>query len=191
MKKNLIFVVSSVLLLVTTAIIYVPKFSRQGLTGIELTFLSNFVAGILLLLDSLYGILKKLYIPQSFHLITGSILLCVLLISLLCIGEANFSGVFMFLHVINPLLYAVLVILFTYQRPIKLSFVFIGTLVLTMLYFIYVILYGLYSGDWLYSVINIREKGIGNVVLFYVAAVSCVLLLECLFYKTSKAVSKR
>lgn len=178
-----------ILFLITTAIIYIPKFSRQGLMGIELTFLSNFASGILLLWDSLYGMWNKRHLPQGFHLASGCILFFVLLISLLCFGEANFIGAFLFLHIINPLLYVMLIILFTYQCPIKLSFVFLGTLLSATIYFVYVIVYGLYSGDWLYSVINVRDSGIAKVLLFYFIVTLCVPILEYTLYKLSKRLS--
>ena len=49
--KRMLFCGAGVLFLVTTGLVYVPKFINQGLAGIELTFLANFTAGILLIME--------------------------------------------------------------------------------------------------------------------------------------------
>ena len=186
MKKKLLFIGTSILLLITTGMIYVPKFINQGLQGIELTFLSNFGAGLLLLWDGIRSFGKRKHLPQGYHLASSCILLCVLLISVLCIGEANFSGPFLFLHVINPLLVTILTLLYTYQEPLKLHKTMISTLTFATLYLLYVIWYGYRSGDWLYSVINIPESGLLSVLLFYLTAAIGVVILEYIVYRGSR-----
>ena len=186
MKKHLLFLGAGILFLVTTGLIYIPKFGRQGLNGIELTFLTNFSTGLLFVLIGIQGIRKQKPIAQSFLICAGSILFCVLLISLLCIGEANFSGPFLFLHVLNPLLATILIIVFTYQSKTRLLKTFVGTLLTATAYFVYVIWYGYSSGDWLYSVINVPEKGVLSVAAFYLVFAVLIPLLEFSMYRISK-----
>lgn len=191
MKRVFALIATGVLFLVTTGMIYVPKFMNQGLAGIELTFLSNFAGGFLLTWDGLRGLQKKKQVRQEYYLAACSVLLCVLLISVACIGEANFSGPFMFLHVINPMLFAGMTVAFTYQREIKLFCAVAGTVFLAMLYLIYVIIYGYYSGDWLYSIVNVQEKGIWFVVIFFLVMSVVLAGLEWALYKSSEMVHKR
>ena len=99
MKRNPLIIGAGILFLVTTGLIYVPKFMKQGLAGIELTFIANFFTGLLLLLDALLQ-KKKGGLRQELHLVSVSILICVMLISVACIGEANFSSAFLFLHLL-------------------------------------------------------------------------------------------
>ena len=191
MRRHILFLGSGILLLATTGIIYIPKFATQGLAGIELTFLSNFASGLLLALDGILRMQKKKAVRQEFHISASGILLCVLLISVACIGEANFSGFFMFLHVFNPLLATILTIVFTYQNQIRFLPTFVGTFLFALLYLIYVILYGYQSGDWLYSIINVQEKGFPFVILFFLIICAILAGLEYGLYYCSKLLHER
>ena len=119
MKKNCIYMAVGALLIITTAIIYIPKFIKQGLNGIELTFIANFITGILLIVGGLYGMALKKHLAQEYYLASNGVLLCVMLVSLFCWGEANFSGAFMFLHLINPIIVTILVLVSTYKGKIS------------------------------------------------------------------------
>lgn len=191
MKRNLLFIGIGALLLITTGMIYIPKFMHQGLAGIELTFISNFFTGLLLTLDGFRGLLKKQPLCQELYLAADSVLLCVLLISLACIGEANFSGPFIFLHVINPVIATLLVFFYTYRTPVKLLRTFLCTILFATFYLTYVIIYGYVSGDWLYSIINVPEKGVGFVVIFLLIMSIILAGLEYGLHKISKWISRR
>ena len=186
MKKNLVFLVISTLLLVTTGIVYIPKFLNQGLHGIELTFLANLGSGLLLLYDGIQGICKKNSLPQYWYLTADVIMIGVLLVCLYCIGEANFSGPFLFLHILNPIIFTILVVTSTYQGPIKLRKACCSILIITILYLIYVIAYGYQSGDWLYSIINIPEKGLMYVLLFSTIVLAIIQVIGFIIYHISK-----
>lgn len=190
MKKTIFAVIGS-LLLITTGIAYVPKFSIQGLQGIELTFLANFFTGLLLLWDGWLQMRKRSQVKQEYHLAMDGILMCVLLICIFCFREATFSGPFLFLHIINPLIVTVVVIVFTYQGPINLCKMLLSTGIPALLYFVYVVLYGYRSGEWLYSVINVQEKGVIYVAVFCVTSSIIIFGMECLVYKASKIIGGR
>lgn len=190
MKRSLLFSGAGILFLITTGLVYIPKFMNQGLAGIELTFLSNFFTGFLLILDVLSE-RKKKAIRQELHLASTGILICVMLISIACIGEANFNGPFMFLHVINPLLATVLLITYTYRGKINFTATYLGTLCFSIFYFIYVVLYGWYTDDWLYSIVNIKEKGLLFVICLFLILMFLLTSIEYILHKLSYRAYKK
>jgi len=190
MKRALLFFGAGILFFVTTGLVYIPKFMNQGLAGIELTFLSNFFAGLLLILD-VWLEKKQKSVRQELHLASTAILICVMLISVACIGEANFSGPFMFLHVINPLLATVLLVTYTYRGVINLRATYLGTFCFSLFYIVYVVLYGWYTDDWLYSIINIREKGLPYVICLFLVMMILLVCIEYALHKLSYRIYKK
>ena len=190
MKQTLLFSGAGVLFIVTTGLAYIPKFINQGFAGIELTFLANFSAALLLLIDI---VLKKKnkYVRQGLYLASTGILICVMLISVACIGEANFSGPFIFLHVINPLLATALTITYTYHGAVNFAATFLGTFAFSVAYIVYAVSYGWYTGDWLYSIINIEEKGFVFVILLFIGLMAVLVGLEYGLHKLSYRIHRK
>lgn len=186
----MLFCGAGVLFLVTTGLVYVPKFINQGLAGIELTFLANFTAGILLIMEA-WLVSKEKAVRQEMHLFSACILICVMLVSVACIGEANFSGPFMFLHVINPLIAVLLIVMYTYSGVFNFVGISLGTLCFSLSYIVYAVLYGMHTGDWLYSIINIEEKGLLFVICLYLGLLVFVISMECVLYRLSRWIDKK
>src|SRR5574344_531302 len=102
------------LLFITTALItYIPLFVENFGPEIELTLISNLFAGILFFCGGVYGITKKKEFPQVVYMDSVVLLQLVFLICMAFIGEFNFSGAFVFLHIVNPILATLELIVFT------------------------------------------------------------------------------
>lgn len=75
----------------------------------EFTFISNMTGGLLLLIDGIMNLSGK-GLPKILHLNVGAGLLLVFLICLATLATPtpfNFGGAFLFLHVVNPILFAI------------------------------------------------------------------------------------
>lgn len=102
MKK--FFTLFIAILMISTALLgYLPEPQFMS----ELTFLSNFIIGLLFLVSAVRLFQKKTPLPNVIFL--GS-LTTIMLVFLVCAGSLsgvyhmNFKGAYFFLHVVNPLL---------------------------------------------------------------------------------------
>jgi hypothetical protein len=193
-KKNIkfiIFICLGILLLVTTGIAYLPKFLVGGMYEFELTFLSNLMAGIAFLTGGILGLVRNKELPRTLYLDTTVLLALVFLTCMAFITEMNFTGAFVFLHVINPIL-AILVFVFLTAdaRPLK-KIEILSTIFFPVAYLAYAITYGLLSGYWLYGFINIDKKGILFVSILCVIMAAGIILVSLLLYGISQLIYKK
>lgn len=162
-KKNIkymIYICMGIMMLVTTGIAYLPGIVANGMYEFELTFLSNALTGLAFLTGGILGLVRKRELPRILYLNTTVLLALVFLTCMAFLSEMNFSGAFIFLHVINPILaILVFVILTPDGSPLK-RIEILSTLFFPIIYLVYAITYGLLSGNWLYGFINVDNKGV-------------------------------
>ena len=158
--RYLIQIFTGILFISTVGIAYLPSALENGMCEFELTFLSNLVMGCVFLTAGVKGLLKKKNLSQTIYINSVILLQIVFLICMAFIKEFNFSGAFMFLHVVNPILATVEVFLFNECKEMPKPGTVFSALVFPILYLTYAIVYGYISGHWIYGIINIPERGI-------------------------------
>lgn len=180
------------LLFITTALLaYIPLFVENFGPKIELTLISNLFTGILFFCGGLYGITKKKEFRQVVYMNSVVLLQLVFLTCMAFIGEFNFSGAFVFLHVINPVIATFELLVFTVYDGKPTVRMALSSIAFPACYLIYVMIYGLLFGHWIYGILNIPKQGIQFVLLFVFIACIGILALVHLQYKISSYVSKR
>lgn len=107
------------------------------------------------------------------------------------IGEFNFSEAFLFLHVINPIAATAEFLAFTSCRKMPSIKLLLTALIFPLIYLIYAVVYGCISGNWIYGIINVQEKGIAFVSVLVVVAAAGILLLEWIQYKINYLLSQK
>lgn len=193
--KNLkwtILLMTGVLFITTTCIAYhLPAALKEGMYEFELTFLSNTIAGIIFLIGGIYGITKKKNLPQPLYLNIVIVLQVVFFICMAFISEFNFSGAFLFLHIINPIIATIEFFVFTSCKKMQSIKLILSALIFPVIYLIYAIAYGYISGNWLYGIINVQEKGIGFVSVLVLFVAVGILFLGWIQYKINFWLSQK
>lgn len=166
--KYMIQLITGLFFLVQVLIAYLPSVLENGLYEFELTFLSNSIMGMIFIIGGLTGIIKKRDLPQVICMNSVVLLQIVFFICMAFINEFNFSGPFIFLHIVDPIIATIEVSLFCESRKKPTAIAILSSLIFPMVYLTYAIIYGYVSGNWLYGIINIPDRGLGFV--------SCVVL---------------
>ena len=181
--KFVIMLMTGALFITTVGIAYLPLILKNELHGIELTFLSNLITGVFLFIGGLVGIFKKKELPQPVYMNCIILLQVVFLICMAFIAEFNFAGTFVFLHIINPILATIEFQLVTNCRRMHGLGVILSALIFPCIYLTYAIIYGFTSGNWIYGIINVPEKGVGFVTMIVIATAVGIVCLVWLQYK--------
>jgi hypothetical protein len=101
--------------------------------------------GLVFLTGGILGLIRKKELSRVYYLNTTVLLVLVFLTCMAFLGEMNFSGAFIFLHVINPILaILVFVILTPDGQPLK-RIELLSTLIFPILYLVYALTYGILS----------------------------------------------
>lgn len=189
--KWFIMLIMGILFLTTVCIVYLPSAIKNGMYEFELTFLSNAIVGLLFVCGGSYGLIKKRDLPQILYFNSILLLQVVFLICMVFIEEFNFSGSYIFLHIVNPILATAAFYICTSCKKMPNSKVLLSALLLPVAYLVYVIIYGYHSGYWLYGILNIPERGIGFVIILVFVIAIGILFLEWIQYKINYLLSKK
>lgn len=129
----------------------------------ELTFLSNFLTGLFLLIAGILTLCKK-KIPQFLFLNFTILLLIVFIVSVSFFADFNFKGGFAFLHIVNPLLMLLFYLFFSDQTAVTWKFL-LTIWILPFIYLIFALVFGALSGQYIYFFLNYPELGIHYTIL--------------------------
>ena len=185
-----IMLMTGIVFVVTVCIVYLPSAMKNGMYEFELTFLSNSIVGLLFVGGGIYGFVKKKELPQPIHMNSVILLQLVFLICIAFINEFNFSGGYILLHIINPILATVVFFVCTSCKKIPKRKILLTALIFPAAYLTYVIAYGFSSGYWLYGILNIPDKGIGFVMILVLAIAVGILILQWIQYKLNYLLSR-
>ena len=175
-------ILTGFLFIATVGVAYLPGIIQNGMYEYELTFLSNTIVGILFICGGVYGMIKKKDFPQLIYMNSVILLQLVFIICMVFINEFRISGGFLFLHVINPIIATIELLLFTTgERKATIKSI-LSALIFPAVYFAYVIIYGYISGYWLYGILNIPDRGFSFVLLFVLAVSAGIILIVKLQY---------
>ena len=183
---NMIQLITGLFFLVQVLIAYLPSALENGLYEFELTFLSNSIMGMIFIIGGLIGIIKKRDLPQVIYMNSVVLLQIVFLICMAFFKEFNFSGPFIFLHIVDPILATIEVLLFCESRKKPTVLMILSSLVFPFAYLTYAIIYGFVSGNWLYGIINIPDRGLGFVSCVGLGTALVISVLTWFQYRISR-----
>lgn len=154
----------------------------------ELTFLSNFSAGLFL---SVVGILWlcNQKVAEFLFLDFTILLLIVFGVCMVFVAEFNFEGGFAFLHIVNPLLMLVFYLIFSDQTKVKWQFLF-TVLVMPIAYMIFALIFGATTGNYIYFFLDYTQYGAGYTVLFLVGIAAGLIAVSVGLYFLNRLVHK-
>ena len=152
--RPIITVVLSLLFISTVLYGYWGQFEYMY----ELTFLSNLITGIFLLVVAVLQFKGK-KVPQILYLNFTTILLLVFIVCMAFINDFKFSGAFIFLHVLNPIFLLVYYFVFCNMNDTKRVISVLSVTIMPLLYLIFAVVYGQVTGNYIYFFLNVEEKG--------------------------------
>lgn len=146
----------------------------------ELTFMSNFCAGLFFLAAG--GCTwQGRRTPPVLSLCFTVLLLLVMGICLAFSGNFSFSGAFLFLHLLNPL--AVLAYFFgaVDMGPVRPGMLW-AVLVMPLAYLVFAVLFGRATGNYIYFFLDYGQVGLSYTILFIAAAAGALALAGWLLW---------
>lgn len=155
----------------------------------ELTFLSNFSAGIFLFGAFLCRLLGK-RVPQILYLDCMMLLFLVLMVCTSFTGVFKFNGMFLFLHLLNPLFMIVYYFLFCDMNCVKKSSHVLSVMILPLLYLLFAAAYGKVTGDSIYFFLNIYKYGYGYCVSFVLVLSMALVMAGCAMFYLNKMICR-
>jgi hypothetical protein len=148
-------IVLGVCMVVLTLIAYIPIPADL----VEMTFVSNFAGGAILILDGILT-LKDKTIPTYLY---ENVSVCLFFVFLICAGsltgayKMNFKGAFFFLHTIFPILFILMYIIFVKDTNGKTLVKVLTTPVLMIAYLLFDFILGKISGEFVYGFFSANE----------------------------------
>lgn len=170
-------------IMISTAIIgYLPE--PQYVT--ELTFFSNILIGFVFLTSGIRSLLQKKEFP---NLVYSCSLVTILLVFLICMGSLtgiyffNFSGAFLFLHVINPLAVLAYYLFYINEKSHgrKTDVIFMPFIAIFYLLIDYIA--GKISGSFRYGFFEPQELNIGGAFIVGLSIYLFLLLVGYIIFK--------
>ena len=120
---------------------------------VEMTFISNFVGGVILVVDGVL-MFKNKSVPSFVY---RNVAVCIFFVFLICAGSLtgayhmNFKGVFFFLHTIFPILFILMYIFFVKENKEKVIIKITTTPILMIVYLLFDFILGKIRGEFVYG----------------------------------------
>jgi len=154
----------------------------------QLTFLSNFSAGLFLLVVGILALLNKA-VPQFLYLDFTVLLLIVFGVCMAFVTEFNFQGGFVFLHIVNPLLMLVFFLFCSNQSKIKWPFLF-TVAAMPSVYLVFALIFGAVTDNYIYFFLDYAQYGVGNTVLFVSGILAGLIVVGVGLYYLNRLIHK-
>lgn len=155
----------------------------------ELTFLSNFSAGIFLFGTLLLRFAGK-NVPQILYFDCTMLLFLVLMVCTAFTGQFKFNGLFMFLHFLNPVFMVFYFFLFCNMNFVQKSRQIFSVMIAPLLYLLFAAAYGNVTGDYIYFFLDIKEHGYVYCVSFVLLLSAAVVMIGCAMFYLKKIIFK-
>ena len=188
MSKKLILPIIKMVLGAAMIVLALVAFIPEPEAFVEMTFISNFAGGAVLLAD---GILyfKNKSVP---NIVYRNLVGCLFSVFLICTGSLtgaynmNFKGVFFFIHTVFPILFLLIYIIFVNDREGK-TIVKIATMpILTIAYLLFDYVFGNIRGKFIYGIVNPNELTFLYALLIGVVFYFLISLFGCFFIGFNK-----
>lgn len=124
----------------------------------ELTFLSNFSAGLFLMSTAVCEIHKR-KVPEILYLDFTMLLLLVFLVCAAFRHQFDFNGMFLFLHMLNPIFLLIYYFLFCNMNLVRQSREVLSVILMPLFYLIFAVIYGQSTGNFIYFFLDVRTNG--------------------------------
>lgn len=189
MIKNIVKIVVGLFMIVVVLIGYIP----QPEYLVELTCASNTLGGLLLLADGILNITKKKTYLNSFYL---NVTVSILIVFFVCMGsfigvyKFNFNGAFFFMHVINPIVFAVCYMLFVDEQGRTIKDVLTAP-IMTMVYFLFDYIRYQFTGKFVYGFIEPEELTLVWAIIAGIVIYAFMYLLSLILFALNRLVHKR
>ncbi len=155
----------------------------------ELTFMSNFLAGIFFLAAGVCTLID-VRVLQALYLCFAVLLLLVMGTCLAFSGNFSFSGAFLFLHLLDPLAATVYFIFAADMRQVPLKWVPAAVL-MPGAYLAFALIFGAATGNYIYFFLDYGQVGIAFTVVFVIAAAAGLLLISWLLWLGNRLIRNR
>lgn len=155
----------------------------------ELTFLSNFSVGIFLF-DTVLCRLSGRKVPQILYLDCMMLLFLVMMVCTAFTNEFKFNGMFLFLHMLNPVFMILYYFLFCDMNRVQKSSQVLSVMIVPLLYLIFAVAYGKATGDYIYFFLNIKEHGYVYCVSFVLVLSAAVVMMGCAMFYLNRIIFK-
>lgn len=155
---------------------------------IELTCISNLLAGILLTADGLFNLKAKWKLTVIFYRIvcvTLMIVFIVCMVSLLGFYHMNFYDAFLFLHVINPIAFSLLYLMICNENSCSIKSTIFSPLFF-MLYLLLDYVSGLVNGSFVYGFFNVDTMTFPTTLILGFAAYAFAYFIGLAIYTLNK-----
>lgn len=184
-KKSIIEIVMSVVFILSVIIGYYP----EPYLILELTCISNFSIGILLLCSAMMNHKKNnktWNILFQTAVVTINLVLIITILSFCGMMKINMSGAFFFLHLVNPLVF--IIYYFVYvdaQNEASMKKVFIAP-IFCVVYFVLDYIVGKLTGEFVYGMFEVSEVTFIFGMVFVLIMYSFLLICSLVFYYVNK-----
>lgn len=124
----------------------------------ELTFLSNFSAG-LFLMSTAVCLNHKRKVPEILCLDFTMLLLLVFMVCAAFRHQFDFNGMFLFLHMLNPIFLLIYYFLFCNMNLVRQSRKVLSVILMPLFYLIFAVIYGQNTGNCIYFFLDVKTNG--------------------------------
>lgn len=150
----------------------------------ELTFLSNFCAGLFFCTAGVCAWLGK-RTPQILYLCFAVLLFLVMAVCLAFSGNFSFTGAFLFLHLIDPLAVLAYFFLAADMRSVPGKLLPMA-LLMPMAYLAFALIFGAKTQNYIYFFLDYNQVGIGYTLGFIFIAGGALLLVSWVFWRVNR-----
>lgn len=152
----------------------------------ELTFMSNFISGLFFLTAGALTLAGR-RIPQILYLCFTVLLILVMGTCLAFMSNFSFSGSFLFLHLIDPLVVTAYFVIASDMREVPLKFVPAAVL-MPAAYLLFALIFGAATGNYIYFFLDYGQMGIAYTITYILAAAAALLLISWLLWLGNRLV---
>lgn len=180
--QAIIKIVIGVILLLSVIWGYLPIPKHMN----EYTFLSNTIEGFVFIYSGIILFTKSRHIPAIIDL-------CLVILAFIMLGICivnykifGFSGAYLFLHIINPLMLFIHWVFVTEKGQINNAKHVLLVLILPAMYMVFLFIFGFFTDDYIYPIFDINELGLINVILFMLTVGAFFLGIAYILYLIDK-----
>ena len=188
MNKNILKILIGLMFIITGIIAYMDQLEYL----IELTFVSNTLGGIILIIDGILSRVKNKKLPSILYLVNCVAILLVFIVcmvSLTGVFKFNFQGAFFFMHVSNPIIFLICYLVFVNEREKKFKYVLLSP-ILVIIYFLFDYFLGYFRGNFVYGFVEASKLGIFNALIVGLVMYVMSLSIGLAVFYLNKIVNK-
>lgn len=163
-EKKLKIIKSTTSIILGVLFVFTALYSYWGNWSVyQLTFLSNFVCGVFLIISGILFAVGK-NVPEFLFLDFSMLLLIVIGVCVAFWGQFSFSGSLLFLHALNPILMLLFYLFISNQEKSK-NWAVATVIAMPLAYLIFALIFGTITGNYIYFFLEYSTFGVFNMIL--------------------------